>query len=395
MKRIAASMLALLMVVSVITPLFSVAATADDYKSELNALDSEYKALEDQQKAVQSEINRTKTQKSQEQAKKQNVDTQVQTTTQQINVLNQQITLLSGNIAIKEQEILNKQADIDESYTLMKERLRAMYMTGNESLNGMLLGVESFYDFLTRAEVTSRVAARDQDMLEWLGTELMAIEDAKAEIEQNKIDVETYNKTLATKKADLSVQSAQIADDILTLESLEAAYLKDAAKIQADMAAVQAELDAIYAQINSEGDYLGGIMGWPLPGFQTITSNYGYRTFGGYSDFHTGIDISGRNSAGQGSFGRPIVAASDGKVALVNSSYTPNRGYGMYVIVDHGGGVTTLYAHCSELNVTLGQEVKRGQTLAKVGSTGFSTGPHLHFEVRENGKHINPLTYLR
>lgn len=395
MKRILALVLLLFMVFPVVLPLFSAASSVDDYRDALGALNSEYKELENKQKSIQNEINRAVSEKAKEQAKKKNVDTQVQTTTQQINLLNQQIELLTANIAEKEQEIAQKQLEIDESYTQLKDRFRAMYMSGDESVVGLLLGVESFFEFLTRAEVASRVAARDQEMLVWLGTELMAIEDAKAEIEQNKKDVEAHNQTLAVKKADLSVQSSQLAGAIQDIAAMEAAYRQDAAKIQAEMAAVQAELDKIYASINSEGDYLGGIMGWPLPGYPTVTSDYGYRVLGGYRDFHTGIDISGRNSSGVGSYGQPIVAASDGKVALANKTYVAGRGYGIYLIIDHGGGVTTLYGHCSELTVSLGQQVSRGQTIAKVGSTGWSTGPHLHFEVRENGKYVNPWSYLR
>ncbi len=395
MKRIAAFVLSLLMLTPPLLPLMARASSVEDYREVLGALSSEYKALENKQKSIQNEINKAVSEKAKEQAKKKNVDMQVQTTTQQINLLNQQIELLSRNIAEKEQEIAEKQREIDKNYIQLKERFKAMYMSGDESVLGLLLGVESFFDFLTRAEVASRVAARDREVLDWLGTELMAIEDAKAEIEQNKQDVEKHNQTLAVKKADLSVQSAQLADAIQDIAAMEAAYRKDAAKIQAEMAAVQAELDKIYASINSEGDYLGGIMSWPLPGYPTVTSDYGYRVLGGYRDFHTGIDISGRNAAGVGSYGKSIVAASDGKVVLANKTYVAGRGYGMYLIIDHGGGVTTLYGHCSELLVTLGQEVKRGQTIARVGSTGWSTGPHLHFEVRENGKYVNPWSYLR
>ena len=118
-----------------------------------------------------------------------------------------------------------------------------------------------------------------------------------------------------------------------------------------------------------------------------ITSYYGWRF--NNTDFHTGIDISGANV-----YGKSVVAANPGRVAFVNTSYTNGVGYGMYVIVDHGGGYSTLYAHLSAIDVSVGDVVARGTPIAKVGSTGWSTGPHLHFEVRINGQHQNPLNYL-
>ena len=116
--------------------------------------------------------------------------------------------------------------------------------------------------------------------------------------------------------------------------------------------------------------------------------------FGG-TDYHTGIDIAGLNSAGQGIYGKPILAAADGTVAFTQTNYVAGRGYGIYLIIDHGGGISTLYGHTSGLAVNVGDTVKRGQTIAYVGSTGWSTGPHLHFEVRVNGSHVTPWSYLK
>ncbi|MBP1557400.1 MAG: M23 family metallopeptidase, partial [Oscillospiraceae bacterium] len=176
-------------------------------------------------------------------------------------------------------------------------------------------------------------------------------------------------------------------------EALEKEYKANQATIAKQLKEVQAEVDAIYAKIQSEGEYDGGIMLWPVYGYKTVTSDYGWR-FGG-TDFHTGIDIARTNSAGQGIYGKPILAADDGKVVFTQTSYVPGRGYGIYLILDHGGGVTSLYGHTCGLNVKMGQKVKRGDTIAYVGSTGWSTGPHLHFEVRVNGNYTNPWPYLK
>ena len=156
---------------------------------------------------------------------------------------------------------------------------------------------------------------------------------------------------------------------------------------KAEAAQVQNEIDAIYAELaanasNSSNSSMkdSGFI-WPLPGYTTITSGYGAR----WGSTHTGIDISGG-----GCYGSGIVAAASGTVIKAASHWS----YGNYVIVDHGGGYTTLYAHCSQLLVSVGQNVAQGQKIALVGSTGQSTGPHLHFEVRINGKTQNPRNFV-
>jgi len=128
-------------------------------------------------------------------------------------------------------------------------------------------------------------------------------------------------------------------------------------------------------------------MAWPVPEFYTITEPYGER-YGG-ADFHTGIDI-----AGEGIFGAPVIAAADGVVKLVNREYTQGLGYGIYLVIDHGDGISTLYGHLSEILVKEGDIVQKGQSIAEVGSTGFSTEPHLQFEVRQDGKTTDPTVYL-
>ena len=151
---------------------------------------------------------------------------------------------------------------------------------------------------------------------------------------------------------------------------------------------VQSEIDRIYAQNQSSGSYVGGEFTWPVPGYSSITSYYGWRF--NNTDFHTGIDISGG-----GIYGKNIVAANSGTVIKANTTYTPGVGYGIYLMIDHGGGMSTLYGHTSQLYVKQGDHVEKGQVIAAVGSTGWSTGPHLHFEIRQNGKHTNPLNWYQ
>lgn len=148
------------------------------------------------------------------------------------------------------------------------------------------------------------------------------------------------------------------------------------------------EIAAMLEKLNSsDNPYIGGELVWPVPEFYTITSAYGIRFDG--KDFHTGIDINGPDA-----YGHPVIAAGDGKVSFVNTEYEPGLGYGIYIVIDHGDGIATLYSQLSEVNVESGVDVKAGQVIGKIGSTGFSTGPHLHFEVRENGNTVNPQNYF-
>jgi murein DD-endopeptidase MepM/ murein hydrolase activator NlpD len=377
------------------------AASTAEYKKQLQDLSSRYSELEKQLTSVQQDINRAKTEKDKQLAVKNQLDNQIYSTRQQITVLNERIDLLTGQIAELEDQIAEKQADmenqelrISDNQELLKRRLRVMYTTGNATVLGLLLGADSFSEFLTRAQVASRVAEHDQDLIRDMTRELAeirdikeSIEETKLEVEENMKDVEDSRVLLGDKQASLGTQLSQTQDAIEDIAALEKEYLANKAALEKQQKEVQAEIDSVYAQIQSIGKYEGGVMLWPLEGYYTVTSDFGWR-FGG-TDFHTGIDISG-----QSVYGKPIRAAAAGRVAFVQTKYVANRGYGIYLIIDHGSNISTLYGHTSGIAVKVGQQVKRGQTIAYVGSTGWSTGPHLHFEVRENGKYVTPWKYL-
>ncbi|MEG2174853.1 MAG: peptidoglycan DD-metalloendopeptidase family protein, partial [Oscillospiraceae bacterium] len=256
----------------------------------------------------------------------------------------------------------------------------------------LVLGADDFSEFLTRTQVASRVAAHDRTVIEKMRVELAKISALKDQIQDDKSEVEASKGQMAVKQSQLGQELTKTQDQIQDMSALESEYKANKAKIDAEMKQVQSEVDEIYKQINSVGDYEGGVMIWPVPGYKRISSEYGWR-FGG-TDYHTGIDISGSNAAGQGIYGKPIVAAAAGKVAFTQLTFVQGRGYGRYIIIDHGGGISSLYGHTSGLAVKVGDTVTRGQTIAYVGSTGWSTGPHLHFEVRVNGKHTPPRPYL-
>ncbi len=380
------SMVALAIVPS--TQMTAFALDKEAAKQEINNLQGQYEELEAQQKQIQNQIDKAKSEKDKQLAVKKQINSQVQNTQQQIEILTEQIALQQAEIEEYRLYIEQKETEIAIQMNLFKQRIRANYMAGNTSAVGLLLGAEDFSRFLTNAEITTRIAMRDREMIDQLNSDLRELNEIKKDLEEEEASLQEAQNTLEDKKSTLNTQLKTVESQIQDISALEAEYLANKKEIDEQMAQVQAEIDDIYATIQSEGEYLGGVMTWPVPGFTNVTSDYGWRFNG--TDFHTGIDISGSNI-----YGKTIVAASGGRVAYVQISFTPGKGYGRYLIMDHGGGISTLYGHTSEILVDVGDIVTAGEAIARVGSTGWSTGPHLHFEVRVNGKYVNPWGYLR
>lgn len=384
----AISLIMAVVMICVFVPSTAVNAVASDYKSQLNDLNSKYDKLEAEQKKINESINKAKNDKEKQLAQKNQISTQIDITTEQITLLEEKMTILNDNINQQQSLIEKTSNEIDDNYELFTKRLRAIYMTGDSSTLGLVLGADSFSEFLTRMEVVGRISKHDTDMLKRLIEQKKNLEDIKSALDADMSDLEDSKSQHESKKSELDSKMQTVNKQIQDISALESQFLNDKSKIQKELAEVQKEMDKIYEQINSTGEYVGGIFAWPVPGYSTVTSNYGWRF--NNTDYHTGIDISG-----SGVYGKNIVAANAGKVAFVQTTYIAGRGYGKYVIIDHGGGITTLYGHTSNIYVKVGDTVSRGQPIAAIGSTGWSTGPHLHFEVRVNKKHVNPWTYLK
>lgn len=394
LQRVTSLLLALLCCVGFCCSAGAAESSEDTLKAELGSLSSQYDALEKQQKALQAEINKAKNEKDKKLAEKKALDNQIYAVRQQITILADRISLLEADIATRENELTDLEAKVRENYDLLKRRLRAMYKAGNSSMIGLLLGAEDFSDFLSRTQIAGRVADHDEQLINQMRDEMTAIKTMKESIEADRDDLSGAKQQQAEKQDELNVQLVKTNSQIQDIAKLEQDYIQNKAKLEKEMKEVEAEVAAIYAKLDKDDStYTGGIMLWPVNGYQTITSDYGWR-FGG-RDYHTGIDIARTNAQGQGIYGKPIRAVADGKVIYTRTTYVPFRGYGIYLILDHGGGISTLYGHTSGLAVKNGQQVKRGDTIAYVGSTGWSTGPHLHFEVRKNGAHVNPWPYLK
>lgn len=387
--RLGLSLLLCFAMLLVMMPAASSTAFAADAETELADLNSQYEKLEAQEKALQDKIDQAKTDKEKQVAIKNKTANDISILEAQIKVLLEKISIMETQIADKEAEIENLNANIEDSYQLFKQRLRALYMSDTSTTLGLVLGADSYGDYLARSETLKRISQHDQMLIDSLTQDKQNIETKKEELNDERAALEAAKLSVEAKNGELDSRLATTVTKIQSLEDMEKEFLANKAELQKQMKEVKEEIDAIYAQLEALDEaFVGGAFTLPVPGYSKITSYYGWR-FGG-ADFHTGIDFSGTNV-----LGKTVVASNAGVVTFTNESYTPGRGYGRYMIVDHGGGYTTLYAHLSAITVAEGTRVKRGQAIAKVGSTGWSTGPHLHFEVRVNGAHQNPLNYLR
>ena len=369
-------------------PLPVAAVDEDEARERMAELNDDLERLNKEAKAIQAQLNQAAAQKQQTAAAMDQLSGQIGNTVEQIEVLDERVALLEQRIAQKEREMADKQAEIEEDLDLFKRRMRAMYISGGASNNiSIILGAESYSEFLMRAETVSSVAEHDRALLAKLSAEQEELRRIKEGIEADKAGVESDKSAMEEKKSELGDQYQQANAQWLDIAAVEQQYRNASEAKKAEMKKIQAELDAIFAEINrnSNAPYVGGEMMWPTPSLSMITSEFGNR-----GDFHTGMDISGG-----GAYGATIVAANSGTVKVANTSFTQGYGYGKYVIIDHGGGMQTLYGHCSKLVVSVGQYVSRGEKIAEVGSTGWSTGPHVHFEVRKNGKAVEPSAYLR
>ncbi|MBQ7036908.1 MAG: peptidoglycan DD-metalloendopeptidase family protein [Clostridia bacterium] len=264
-----------------------------------------------------------------------------------------------------------------------------MYERGSLSVLTVLFSADSFSDLLKRAELISQIAAYDDAVME-------RMEKAQAEIQAKKQVLEEANTITKlnrdiqqNKKAELDAKKASLDSAMSALTADENAYRAALDEADAAEEALRAEIQALtnpsLGGTTTPPKYSGGKFCWPTPSTTYITSPFGtrYHPIQKRNKTHTGIDIG----AGHGA---SILAAEAGTVLRADW----NSGYGNYVVIDHGGGVQTLYGHCSALLVKSGQTVSRGQQIALVGSTGVSTGPHLHFEVLINGSYTDPMAYF-
>lgn len=380
--------MAAVMCVAVLAVSAPVPAYAD---STLDHLNGQYSELEKQQQAIKDKLNKTKTEKQKQEAIRKNLTNQISTTQKQITLLDNKISYLQNDIADKEQRINELSAEVVQQQDLFMKRIRSIYKTSvGTSMLGMVFGVDSLGSYLSYGKYLSRISEHDSALLQTLSDNIEELRTLQAQMQAEKEDLADTKVTAESKKASLTSQKTEVESTLQDIKKLEQEYMADQAAVEKEMKQIQADIDAIYASAAGSGsqvDYSGTGFIYPVKGYTYISSYYGWRF--NNTNYHTGVDFPAPANT-------PIRASASGTVIYVRTGAGYGRawGYGNYVIVDHGGGFSTLYAHCTSIPVSVGDTVTKGQTIAYVGTTGWSTGYHLHFEIRRNGAHTNPLNYL-
>ena len=315
----------------------------------------------------------------------QELDNQVAQSQEELSKINIQIEDIELQISENEEKLTKTQKEYDDIQDTLNARLIQMYEAPKLQFLEVLLDSKSVMDFLGTYYAMKELAEYDNELLETVKKQKQEIETTKQILAEKRNQVVQNKQSQQKKEQILANTKTMRAYYISKLSQEEQQLQAQIDEYNLQVATIEAEIKLLALNSISE-DYIGGTMIWPIPGYMQITSQYGMRVhpITGAHKLHTGMDVSAP-------IGASFVAAANGIV----SKATFNTAYGNMVIIDHGGGVQTLYAHGSEIVAKVGQIVKTGDEVLKVGSTGYSTGPHLHFEIRINGVAVNAYPYIQ
>lgn len=388
-RKIVVSIMAVLMALLMIIPMITmiVGSAGAVTQSEIDALKEDQGESRSRQQELKEQLAELKDDQSDAEQKRKILTQQLNEIYAEIESINKQIELYDGQIEQKEAERVVAVAKEEEQYAVFCKRVRAMEEDGNISYWSILFNAEDFSDMLSKLGDVNDVMDYDNAVMNQLMETRRQIEQLKTELEQARTEQEAAKAVQEERRQE---QAAKVAEVKLVLDKInantaEVNRLLDqeeaaAAEISASIAKKQRQMEEERRRNNVTIESETGYM-WPLPGIYRLTSFFGYRIhpISKKPQSHTGIDVP---AAG----GTAILAAKSGQVVTSDYHYS----YGNYVVIDHGNGNSTLYAHMSARSVSEGQMVTQGQTVGKVGTTGSSTGNHLHFEVRDNYSRVDP-----
>ena len=390
-KRWLVMILAGLLVVSLLVPMVAqfVLSAGAVTQSEIDALKEDAEALETQKEEINAKLETLKDDKAKAVEQKEVLDQQSAVLQEEIENTTALINEYTTLIEEKQVELEEAEKKEQEQYELFCERVCAMEESGSTSYVAVLFGAKDFSDLLDRFTFIQEVMDYDQSVMDALAQTRQEIADTKAVLEESKAEQEEAKQTLKAREAELDQQIQTATNLVKTMEAQSEEYQEALAELAAEEDAISDKIDSLVAQLEkqneeqgtpivSEGEYL-----WPLNGYYSLSSPYGNRThpIAGVWRMHTGVDIPAPA-------GTPIRATKSGQVIV--STY--GSSYGNYVSISHGGGSSSLYAHMSARAVSVGETVTQGQIIGYVGTTGSSTGNHLHFELKVNGSRINPMS---
>lgn len=378
-------MISLLLVFTLVSGMFvqTYATEIDDTKKKAEELESKKKAAENEKTSLADQLKKL---------------------TGEMEETKKKISAKEDEITNKEEELILAKADENEQYESMKKRIRYMYENGNTGFVEILCSSKSIGELLNNAEYISRISGYDRNMLVEFQKVVTNVENQEAELKKEYKELQTMqddlitkqdsvNELIKNKQSEIQSLTSELGDTKNKLAQLEAAAA-EAERKQKEAAAAKEAQAAAKKNTSSSGSSAGsagasvvsgnGTFTHPCPGGY-ISSGFGYRTqpIAGASTNHKGIDFAAAT-------GTPIYAAAAGTV--ISAGYAGNAGN--LLVISHGNGLLTYYMHCNAIYVSAGQKVSRGQNVAAVGTTGNSTGPHLHFQVMLNGTPVNPANYL-
>ena len=356
--------------------------TTTDLESQ--DLQTQRNELQNQLSEANGELEEVQSNLSENLKQVEKLDEKISSAESQLEEQESKITKLKESINKIEIELNTVAEKYEKQRDLFKKRLVEIYEAGETQYLDILLKSKSLSDFLSSYYIITELAEMDNDLINELETKKRKIDTSKQKLENEKEEL-----------AIIIENQTRVSRTLQNTKKMRESFIE---KLSEDEKNLQAKIDEIniqYTEINKQilelaqqgidKAYIGGELAWPVPGYTRITSKYAMRVhpITGQYKLHTGVDIGAPEGAN-------FIAANDGIVTKAEK----NIAYGNMIIIDHGGGISTLYAHGSEILVEVGQTVKRGQTVLKIGSTGYSTGPHAHFEVRINGVTTNPLPYI-
>lgn len=422
LKRILCAMLCVCMIS--IPMAIPTTVSAEDSISDL---EQQLQQLEQENQKYQKILDDTKSDIAEKEEYKSALVSKVQVLDEKIAVTREKISSLNDDIKEKQDAYDKGLSEVEDQFDALANRLRILYMSGNATDLEIIFGAKDFSDLIDKMELVKSLANSDKELISEIQTKLDELSTKKKSLEADKKDLETqqaslksdqdeFNKLISdndeilknlyasNSEAQNSLESAALQSDEIEAKISQYYAAQKAAAERAAQASQSSSSSSSSSGSSSSGSSSSGSssvivpsgsgFAWPTPGFVSLSSEW-FEDREVYN--HGGIDI-----AGAGIMGTPVVAAADGTVVATNSSCTHNwgksyscgcgGGYGNYVMISHAGGKMTVYGHLTSLTVSSGQSVSRGQVIGYVGSTGNSTGPHLHYECRLNGVRYNPMS---
>lgn len=381
---IIAGILVIALLASMLATGITFAGAAED--ADADELQDKLSSLEDEKAAVKEKIAELTKQASDVEATRAALQSEIDLTKEEISTVEAYIERLQDQIDVKTTELEAAEKALEQKEEEFALTVRTTYEQGDTSYLEVLLNSSSFSDLLSRMEIITAIMDDNKKIVAEYTAAKEDIEQKKQELQDTQDDQKEYQENLSYKVDELAASEAEQAALAESIQAYKAESEAEYDRISSEMQEVSNQIAQLSAQSAASGGVpYSGTFVWPTPSCTTTSSVYGYRVHPIYGTvkFHAGEDIPA-------SYGAEILAAASGTVTTAGWV----SGYGNYTVIDHGGGTMTAYGHQSSIIVSVGQYVEQGQVIGYVGSTGNSTGPHLHFEVYQNGSTVDPKSFF-